>query len=101
MNIYRDKSVPAVIILICNCDDFAMYTSVNFNIRPLYINVVSMVMMRTTRPYVERASLRMSISSLSRSEKRMSWTPLILNVPPLSRICVHACGYAYAGAIFL
>ena len=43
------------------------------------INVVSMVMMRTvrmTRPYVERASLRMSISSLSRSGKRMSWTYL-------------------------
>ena len=41
------------------------------------INVVSMVMMRTvrmTRPYVERVSLRMSISSLSRSGKRMSWT---------------------------
>ena len=26
--------------------------------------------------YVDRASLRMSISSLSRSGKRMSWSPL-------------------------
>ena len=29
--------------------------------------------------YVDRASLRMSISSLSRSGKRMSWPPLILD----------------------
>ena len=43
-------------------------------------NVKSMVMMRRgkmTRSYVERASLRMSISSLSSSGKRMSWSPLI------------------------
>ena len=47
--------------------------------RKVRVRMGMMRRVRMTRPYVERASLRMSISNLSRSGKRMSWSPLILD----------------------